>query len=275
MMSVVEYQDFELEISSDTAEGTPRQYFAHVLRSPGGEARSPVKFRFSEPAAFARLRSDLESAVLEIGTTKSHGLTSRGEQVLRDFGREIFHSIFEDTKSISEVYARSKDKNFRLKLRISAPDLAGLPWEYLYEENDVISYVSLRLPFVRYLEAFGAAGPMGVKGPLHILGMISDPATDEWPSLNVAKERGRINKGIDKLQREGRVDFQWVPGGTGKDLMNKLLEQEWHIFHFIGHGGVEPRREGTDEGSAFDQSGFIVMVDEDGKPVKSSHPIWR
>jgi tetratricopeptide (TPR) repeat protein len=109
---------------------------------------------------------------------------------------------------------------------------------------------------------------MGVRGPLRILGMISDPATDEWPSLNVAKERDRINKGIDKLQREGRVDFQWVSGGTGKDLMNKLLEQEWHIFHFIGHGGVEPRRESVGYGSPFDQSGFIVMVDEDRKPTK-------
>jgi tetratricopeptide (TPR) repeat protein len=50
--------------------------------------------------------------------------------------------------------------------------------------------------------------------------------------------------------------------------MNKLLEQEWHIFHFIGHGGVEPRGDGAGEESAFNQSGFIVMVDEDGKPRK-------
>ena len=46
----VEYQDFEIEIGSDSAEGTPRRYFAHVIRSPAGEAsRSPVQFRFSEP----------------------------------------------------------------------------------------------------------------------------------------------------------------------------------------------------------------------------------
>ena len=66
---------------------------------------------------------------------------------------------------------------------------------------------------------------MGVKGPLRILGMISDPSTGEWPKLNVAKERERINKGIDALQHAGRVDFQWVPGGSGKDLMKKLLEE--------------------------------------------------
>jgi tetratricopeptide (TPR) repeat protein len=110
---------------------------------------------------------------------------------------------------------------------------------------------------------------MGVKGPLRILGMISDPATDEWPRLDVAKERERINKGIDRLQHDGRIDFQWVSGGTGMDLINKLQEEEWHIFHFIGHGGVErPTARADANGGSFDESGFIVMVDEDGAPVK-------
>jgi tetratricopeptide (TPR) repeat protein len=273
-MSIVDYQDFELEISSDAATAAPPKYFAHVTRSPGGEGRSPVTFRFSDPAVLKKLRGDLESAVLEIADTNILGLTSRGERVLKDFGREIFHSIFKNTESIpqdmasiSEVYARCKDKKFRLRLRVNVPDLVGLPWEYLYEENEVISYVSLRRPFVRYLETAGAAEPMGVKGPLRILGMISNPG-GEWPSLDVSSERDRINKGIDKLQREGQVVFQWVLGGTGKDLMSKLSEQEWHIFHFIGHGGVEPQPDGASKDSVFNQSGFIVMVDEDGKPRK-------
>lgn len=266
-MSNVEYQDFEIEIGSEGVNGASPQYYAHVLRSPAGEAsRSPIKFRFGDPGALARLRADLETAVLE-PSSSIIGLASRGEQVLRDFGREIFRSIFEDTKAISNAYAASKAGNIRLKLRISSPDLASLPWEYLYEDDDVVSYLSLRVPLVRYLETGGLAGRMNVKGPLRILGMISDPARDGWPSLNVAKERERINKGTERLQREGRIDFQWVSGGTGKDLINKLNEDEWHIFHFIGHGGVEPR-DAAGPRNVFDQSGFIVMVDEDGNPAK-------
>ena len=265
----VEYQDFEIEIGSDSAEGTPRRYFAHVIRSPAGEAsRSPVQFRFSEPKELARLRADLESAVLDVNSNNVAGLTSRAEKVLRDFGHEVFRSIFVDVRSISNIYAQSKGKDLRIKLRISAPDLATLPWEYLYEEDNVIGYVSLRLPLVRYLETAGAAGPMGVKGPLRILGMISSPDSDEWPKLNVAEERRRIEQGIDKLDKDKRVVFGWVRGGTGKDLMDKLLEGEWHIFHFIGHGGVEPQSPADPSGNSFDQSGFIVMVDEDGKPAK-------
>jgi tetratricopeptide (TPR) repeat protein len=109
---------------------------------------------------------------------------------------------------------------------------------------------------------------MGVTGPLCILGMISDPGTDEWPKLEVVKERERISKGIDRLQRDGQVIFEWVTGGNAKDLMYKLQERDWHIFHFIGHGGVEPKSPTAPEGNSYDQSGFIVMVNEDGTPAK-------
>lgn len=263
-MPVAEYEDFELEIGSDLpVGGGPQQYYGRVVRSPAGEApKSQVKFWFSAPGELAKLRGELENAVLEIDEKNRQGPTTRGEQVLRDFGRGVFRSVFTDVPSIQRIYERSKGaaQDLRIKLRIEAADLAGLPWEYLYDEDDMPGFVSLTRPIVRYLETAGGVGRMGVKGPLRILGMIADPSTSEWPKLNVVRERDRINKGIDALQHEGKVDFQWVPGGTGKDLMKKLLEGEWHIFHFIGHGGVEEALPGA--------SGFVVMVDEDGKPVK-------
>lgn len=254
------YQDFELEISSGINASGAHAYFAKVINSPAGEApRSQVQFSFSDPRVLKELRTSLENAVLDIDEMTAQGPTSRSEMVLRNFGREAFRSLFIDTAPIRDSYIMSKGAakgRMRIKLRIEPPDLAGLPWEYLFEEDEVPEYVSLRLPLVRYFETKRTAERLGVKGPLRILGMISDPATADWPKLNVVKERERINKGIDRLQREGRVEFQWVPGGTGKDLMNTLIGQEWHVLHFIGHGGVE---EGSGES-------FIVMVDEDGKP---------
>jgi tetratricopeptide (TPR) repeat protein len=267
-----DYQDFEVEIDSKTSASGVPQYFGRVIKSPAGEAPAcPVAFSFSAPDALAKLRADLRSAVLEYDEKSIHGLSSRSEGVLRDFGREVFRSIFVDAPQIRDIYARSKGpaNDLRIKLRIESPELAGLPWEYLYEDNEIPSFVSLRLPVVRYLATAGAPGRMGVKGPLRILGMISDPATDEWPKLDVAKERERINKGLDRLQHDGRIDFQWVSGGTGMDLINKLQEDEWHIFHFIGHGGIEQSTAPAGgAGGGFTESGFIVMVDEDGAPVK-------
>lgn len=270
-MPVAEYEDFELEIGSYLpAGGGPQQYYGRVVKSPGGEApKSQVKFWFSAPGELAKLRGELESAVLEIDEKNLQGPKTRGEQVLRDFGRGVFRSVFTEVPLIQQVYDRSKgaSQDLRIKLRIEAAELAGLPWEYLFDESDVQGFVSLTRPVVRHLDTAGGVGRMGVKGPLRILGMIADPSTSEWPKLDVVRERDRINKGIDALQHDGRVDFQWVPGGTGKDLMKKLLEGEWHIFHFIGHGGVDEASPGL-ETDGFDERGFVVMVDEDGKPVK-------
>ena len=261
----------ELEIGSDLpVAGGPQQYYGKVIKSPVGEApKTRLKFWFSDPAVLAKLRGELESAVLEIDQKSHSGPATRGEQVLRDFGLGVFRSVFTEATSIRDIYLQSKGKSddFRIKLRIEAAELAGLPWEYLCDASEQPDFVSLSRPIVRHLDTVGAVGPMGVKGPLRILGMISDPSSGEWPKLNVAKERERINKGIDALQHAGRVDFQWVPGGSGKDLMKKLLEGDWHIFHFIGHGGVEDEIPGGDA-DGFNERGFIVMVDEDGKPVK-------
>src|SRR5436305_5494613 len=51
--------------------------------SPAGEApKSQVKFWFSAPGELAKLRGELENAVLEIDEKNRQGPTTRGEQVL-------------------------------------------------------------------------------------------------------------------------------------------------------------------------------------------------
>jgi tetratricopeptide (TPR) repeat protein len=266
--------DFELEISS----GRPFEYFGKVLNSPGGQSiHCPLKFKFAEdPKDLDILRLTIENAVLRGGDEAGHrGPTSKSERVLRDFGRELFRSIFVEPGPIRDAYVRSKgvvsgdgENNLRIKLRIEPPELSSLPWEYLYDENETPSYIGLRLPVVRHLDLAGTAGQMRVNGPLRILGMIANPATEEWPRLDEPAERRRIAEGIDKLQQEGRVIFEWVPGGTGSDLLSKLMENDWHIFHFIGHGGVEEESDDPSNEGRTEDTGFIVLIDEYGNPVK-------
>jgi tetratricopeptide (TPR) repeat protein len=266
--------DFELEISS----GRPFEYFGKVLNSPGGQSiRCPLKFKFAaDPKDLDILRLQIENAVLRGGDEAGHrGPTSKSERVLREFGRELFRSIFVDPGPIRDAYAQSKgavsgdgQNTLRIKLRIEPPELSSLPWEYLYDENETPNYVGLRLPVVRHLDVAGAAGQMRVNGPLRILGMIANPGTEEWPRLDEPAERRRIAEGIDKLQQEGRVIFEWVPGGTGPDLLSKLVENDWHIFHFIGHGGVEEQSDDPSNEERAEDTGFIVLIDEYGNPVK-------
>src|SRR5262249_55469000 len=107
-MGDVDYQDFELEISSNT-NGNAHEYFGKVIRSPVGEVpRCPVKFPFSDPGVLAKLRADLESAVLDLG------LSPRAEVILRNFGRDAFRSIF--VNRINDIYAMSKGKSRDLRI---------------------------------------------------------------------------------------------------------------------------------------------------------------
>jgi tetratricopeptide (TPR) repeat protein len=270
---MLEYQDFELEISSRS----PFEFFGKVLSSPGGQSeRCRLNFAFAANATtFENQILKIENAVLRGQDLGRRGPLSEPERVLQGFGRDLFRGIFVEPGSIRDAYARSKgalatdgQKSLRIKLRIDSPELASLPWEYLYDPDETPSYISLRVPLVRSLDMLGVPGQMQVKGPLRILGMIANPGTPEWPRLDEAQERRRIGRGIDKLQREGRIIFEWVGGGTGANLLSKLVESEWHIFHFIGHGGVDPPSDDQSGDETTDGSGYIVLIDESGQPVK-------
>jgi CHAT domain-containing protein len=269
------FEDFEIEITSNEKF----EFFGKVLTSPGGESdRCRVKFPFAnDPRDVEIQRLKLENALLRGDDRASsnieqrRGRTSVPEQIIRDFGNALFRAIFVEPGPIRDVYSQSKgivsraqNTALRIKLRIGAPELASLPWEYLYDENDTPPYVSLKVPLVRHFEMAGSNQRMQVNGPLRILGMIANPSTPQWPRLDEPAERRRITQAIDQLQQDGRIQFEWVPGGTGPNLLTKLMEGEWHVFHFIGHGGFEE----SDGTSADDDNGYIILLDEYGAPVK-------
>jgi hypothetical protein len=234
-------------------------------------------------AALENLRLIIENAVVR-GADATVYRSSQPQRVLRESGRDLFSSIFLNPTAIRDQYLMSKaklddndpPKNLRIKLRIKPLELASLPWEYLYEEGEAEPYVSLRQPILRYLGAGEAPRSTRVRGPLRILGMVANPTSSNWPQLDEWAERRRIEDAIERLQIGGQpVEFEWVPGGTGGDLMLKLMEKEWHIFHFVGHGGFDnPGSEDGKPDGAEDisessgQSGFIVLLDENGAPKK-------
>ena len=142
----------------------------------------------------------------------------------------------------------------RLKLRLKeAPELAALPWEFLYDPNDA-EYVCLSqdTSIVRYIDLPRPPPPLTVTTPLRILGMVASPT--DLPELDVAREKERVNQAVADLQAEGLVKLTWLPGQTWRDL-RKALRQEWHVFHFIGHGGFNRRKD----------EGFVALCDRNGR----------
>ena len=66
---------------------------------------------------------------------------------------------------LSRRHADEQRKGLRLKLRIEAPELAAVPWEFLYDERPPGEYVCLSqvTPFVRYLELPQPTPPLKVQ----------------------------------------------------------------------------------------------------------------
>lgn len=131
-------------------------------------------------------------------------------------------------------------------LRVRPPELARLPWEFLFDEgqND---YVCPTTTLIRHPQVAAPLRPLKVQPPLRILGMAAAP--DDQEPLAVRSEQQRLSSALAGLEREGLIELGWTAGGTWRDLRTALRrsgDAQWHVFHFIGHGGFDAAaQEGT------------------------------
>ena len=95
--------------------------------------------------------------------------------------------------------------------------------------------------------------PQTEQPPLRILGVVSSPRG--LPALDVDKEQDQLASALARPARQGLAEVHWTPTATWADLQDVLLEGEWHVLHFIGHGDFDP---GRDEG-------VLALVGENGR----------
>lgn len=253
----MDYLDFEVEI----APGAGGHYSVAVLRSPAGEATESVRFALDSLALENRLQA-LQIALLRSGGTWRR-IDSAEAQAVQQFGEELWSSLFVGgvlgRLEASRNVARQREMGLRVKLRTSAPELAALPWEYLYDPHraDYLA-LSAATPLVRYIPLPQAMEPLAVRLPLRILAMVV--ATDDLAELDVERERARLERAVEPLRERGVVELVWLQGRTWRDLQQALRRESWHIFHFVGHGGFDPVH----------REGLIVLADERGRSHRLS-----
>ncbi|HEV2136903.1 MAG TPA: CHAT domain-containing protein [Terracidiphilus sp.] len=140
----------------------------------------------------------------------------------------------------------------RIRLRLTdVPELAYLPWEYLYNQslNRFIA-LSPETPIVRYLELPEPVWPLVTTLPLRVLVMISSPS--DYPSLDADREYAKLKDALHALERRGQVVLERLLDGTSATLLRRLQKGHYHAFHFIGHGGFDRDS----------QDGFLIFQDE-------------
>ena len=248
------YLDFDLSV-----ERSGDGYCARVLRSPCGEA----EHHFTRPFSEIELR-DFGSGVVRSRQGMRSANVGDIERV-RSYGARLFDTVFGAEvhqcllNSLHEARARP-DTGLRIRLRLNgAPELAELPWEYLYRTSKrQFLALTTNTPIVRYLDLQDSARPVAVKPPLRILAMISSP-TDADP-LDAEAEWANLEKAVADLQARGDVVLHKLETATLDALRWQLREEAYHVFHFVGHAGYDPTA----------RRGLLVLEDEQGRASPTS-----
>lgn len=244
-MSALTLHDFELEIDV----GNSNAYPIAVLRSPAGAARGIMRFPFTRAELDAHL-AGLEQALLD-------GASTGDTTLAQDFGGALFDALIQG--DIRTAYDRSRqltssaDQGLRLKLRILAPELLTVPWEFLYDarEQEFVA-LSRRTPIMRYLELLLPDPDFAVTPPLRILGIIAAPI--DLPLLDVAREKAALEAALRQPLDSGHIELVWLEQATWQALQAALQAGPWHILHYTGHATFDDRI----------GEGALVMTDENG-----------
>ena len=169
----MDYLDFELDIDA----GSGREYPVRVINSPAGQARETMQFPFGELELDNRLK-DLQIALLRSGGGRRLAL-SREQRSVQDFGRALFDALLPGEVrvryDVSLRDAALQGCGLRLKLRVNAPEIAALPWEFLYDPRRAeYMCLSQETPIVRYIELPQPIQPLAVVAGDDDEGVVAD-----------------------------------------------------------------------------------------------------
>jgi hypothetical protein len=238
-MSQKKYENFDLLI-----ETASNAYRARVLGSPAGEgAKVTFTLPFSEEdlRAFLGLSGrTLRSLVL---IAPAQGKTEQLDP--QRFGERLFDAAFAADvgicliRSLDETRRQGVGLRIRLRLDEGVPELADLPWEYLYARplNRFVA-VSDQTVLLRYTELPLRQQALQVSPPLHVLTVISDPT--DTPRLDVEAEWAHLQEALADLQASRLLQVERLEPATLAMLQSRLRQGDIHILHFIGHGYFDP-----------------------------------
>ncbi len=126
----------------------------------------------------------------------------------------------------------------RVRLFVEAPDLAVIPWEYIFSKRLQWGFVGISAvtPIVRFLRLPQAIGSLEVKLPVRMLLAIPDS-----PGLQTKMEREQILATLEPLRDTVQVTplFGEV---TRQQLTDTLATERFDLLHFVGHGDFDEDR---------------------------------
>lgn len=252
-MTALTYLDFDLSI--EAISSAPSRYRVRTFSLAAGTANGEFTLPFSQ--------QDLEILFLRLGRPR-RGIRAIGSaemQAAQTFGNTLFSHVFagqvQSCLQRSLDSARQQGQGLRIRLRLrDVPELADLPWEFLYDpaQSHFLAYSNVT-PLVRYLDLPQTVAPLAVQPPLKVLVMIANPHDHSYSTLDVEDEWHKVQDALADLEKRGLVQVTRLEAATLSALQRYLRRDQYHIFHFVGHGGFDQQT----------QSGVLLLEDEQGR----------
>lgn len=243
-----EYDTFELLIAPRSGRGYP----VTIIHSPAGEANAVARF---DPTA-----ADLADALSRLEASETDA------DLIVAFGRRLFDGLF--TGQVATLFraslgqARGQNRGLRLRLRLEPPELAALPWEYLYDPlEDRFLAISPETPLVRYLPTSQPVRPIAVTPPLRLLVVISHPT--DVPPLDVKRESHLLKRALQERVEQNRIQWQVLDRATMTEIGQAMRTFRPHVVHFVGHGAYQ------------DEQAFVVLENDDNSSRRVSAEVFR
>ncbi|BAY98896.1 Miro domain-containing protein [Tolypothrix tenuis PCC 7101] len=178
-------------------------------------------------------------------------------KLIKGLGSKLYQALFPvDIRGqlrATIAGAQANGYEVRLSLVFNSPELAALPWEFLYDEaTNTFLANNTQTVLSRYVDVpLQKRELKAASQPLKVLLVISSPSN--LPPLDEAGEESLIRDALAKHIDSGTIELDVLQEATIRNINQKLHEKPYNVLHFIGHGKFENNK------------GYIALVDTDGK----------
>ncbi len=245
------YVDFDVAVESANSG-----YAVKVLASPAGQARATTQVVLTEGPIAEGVKA-LRSTRFDVSLAKNLGSQLLANLLTGDVG-----TAYNRTLGIAE----NQGSGVRLRLRINAPELKALPWEYLYDtQRDNFLAVRSDVVISRYLEVVQGIRTLPPPSALRILVLLSGPKANGLPKLDLEGEEKRIREALAPLEKSGEITLDFETNPTTFNIRERLWNNVYHIIHYSGHAYYAEKDGSLLNGQPVTKdTGYVVLPDDDG-----------
>ena len=260
------FNNFDLHLG----RGRGGIYPVSVYYSPAGETTDPIQV----PIVLDDEPMCLWLEGLRGGATRRDDLLALGRRLTSYL---LPPGQVRDLYQRSRGMAEARQLKLRLRLRISPPELAALPWEYAYDEDSGDFFaLNPHTVLVRYHSQPVPHRSIASHAPVSILVLVSNPR-GTFPLETTREVRSLLIGALDRLldRHQVRIDVLFggspeerreiealmadragvrlLPGPASIDALRDALRQGHRVIHYIGHGAFDE-----------DRGGAVLLADDEG-----------